>query len=229
MSATEGASTGTVQVASFSDANPNATLSDYTATINWGDGTSHHLGHVGGGQWRRLCRRRVAYLRRGRQLHHQRDDQRRRRQHGDHEQHRHGCRCGADGSRNDGRCHRRRLEQHRSGCDLQRRQSECARRATTPRRSTGAMAPPSPGYMVAVNGGGFAVERSHTYAEEGTYTISMTSTTPAADGDHCQHRHGCRRGPDRQHERDGGATEGASTSTASGCDLHRRQSERDGE
>ena len=38
--ATEGASTGQVTVASFTDANPDATAADFTATINWGDGTS---------------------------------------------------------------------------------------------------------------------------------------------------------------------------------------------
>jgi hypothetical protein len=37
---TEGSTTGTTTVATFTDANPNATASDFTATINWGDGTS---------------------------------------------------------------------------------------------------------------------------------------------------------------------------------------------
>ena len=40
VSATEGSSTGTVTVATFTDANPSATAGDFTATINWGDGTS---------------------------------------------------------------------------------------------------------------------------------------------------------------------------------------------
>jgi PKD repeat protein len=40
ITATEGASFGPVVVASFSDADPNGTTSDYTATIDWGDGTS---------------------------------------------------------------------------------------------------------------------------------------------------------------------------------------------
>jgi hypothetical protein len=38
--ATEGASTGQVTVATFTDANPDATAADFTATIDWGDGTS---------------------------------------------------------------------------------------------------------------------------------------------------------------------------------------------
>jgi hypothetical protein len=37
---TEGASTGTQTVATFTDADPNGTASDYTAIINWGDGQS---------------------------------------------------------------------------------------------------------------------------------------------------------------------------------------------
>ena len=37
---TEGSSTGTTTVATFTDANPNALASDFTATINWGDGTN---------------------------------------------------------------------------------------------------------------------------------------------------------------------------------------------
>jgi hypothetical protein len=36
--ATEGISTGATTVATFMDANPNATADDFTATINWGDG-----------------------------------------------------------------------------------------------------------------------------------------------------------------------------------------------
>ena len=36
----EGATTGTIPVATFTDANPNAAASDFTATINWGDGSS---------------------------------------------------------------------------------------------------------------------------------------------------------------------------------------------
>ena len=37
---TEGSSTGTTTVATFTDANPNALASDFTATIYWGDGTT---------------------------------------------------------------------------------------------------------------------------------------------------------------------------------------------
>ena len=37
---TEGSTTGTTTVATFTDADPNATASDFTATIDWGDGTS---------------------------------------------------------------------------------------------------------------------------------------------------------------------------------------------
>ena len=46
VSATEGITTGPVEVASFTDANPNAPLSDFTATINWGDGTTATAGTV---------------------------------------------------------------------------------------------------------------------------------------------------------------------------------------
>jgi len=40
ISATEGASTGAATVATFTDASPKAVAGDFTATINWGDGTS---------------------------------------------------------------------------------------------------------------------------------------------------------------------------------------------
>jgi hypothetical protein len=40
LTGTEGSTTGTATVATFTDANPNATVSDFAATINWGDGTS---------------------------------------------------------------------------------------------------------------------------------------------------------------------------------------------
>ena len=40
VSGTEGAAISSATVATFTDANPNATASDFTATINWGDGTS---------------------------------------------------------------------------------------------------------------------------------------------------------------------------------------------
>jgi ribosomal protein L6P/L9E len=40
VSGTEGAAISDTTVATFTDANPNATASDFTATINWGDGTS---------------------------------------------------------------------------------------------------------------------------------------------------------------------------------------------
>ena len=38
--ATEGAATGTVALASLTDDDPGGTTSDYTATVNWGDGTT---------------------------------------------------------------------------------------------------------------------------------------------------------------------------------------------
>src|SRR5581483_1025716 len=37
---TEGASTGSVRVATFTDSNPNAIATDFSATIDWGDGTT---------------------------------------------------------------------------------------------------------------------------------------------------------------------------------------------
>jgi len=40
LSGSEAVSTGTVEAASFTDANPNAAAGDFTATIDWGDGTS---------------------------------------------------------------------------------------------------------------------------------------------------------------------------------------------
>jgi hypothetical protein len=40
ITATEGTATATLVVASFTDADPNGTLADYTATIDWGDGSS---------------------------------------------------------------------------------------------------------------------------------------------------------------------------------------------
>jgi hypothetical protein len=40
VSGTEGVAISGATVASFTDTNPNATASDFTATINWGDGTS---------------------------------------------------------------------------------------------------------------------------------------------------------------------------------------------
>ncbi len=46
VSATEGSSTGTVTVATFTDANPNAPTTDFTATINWGDGGATSTGTV---------------------------------------------------------------------------------------------------------------------------------------------------------------------------------------
>jgi PKD repeat protein len=38
--ATEGTSTGTIEVGTFTDSNPTAPVSDFTASIDWGDGTS---------------------------------------------------------------------------------------------------------------------------------------------------------------------------------------------
>jgi uncharacterized repeat protein (TIGR03803 family) len=40
ITATEGSTTGTIPIATFTDANPNATASDFTATIDWGDGST---------------------------------------------------------------------------------------------------------------------------------------------------------------------------------------------
>ena len=40
VSGTEGTAISDATVATFTDANPNATASDFTATIDWGDGTS---------------------------------------------------------------------------------------------------------------------------------------------------------------------------------------------
>jgi uncharacterized repeat protein (TIGR01451 family) len=47
-SLTEGQSTGTFTVAVFSDANTNAPLSDFTAVVNWGDGTSSTITSANG-------------------------------------------------------------------------------------------------------------------------------------------------------------------------------------
>src|SRR5207247_1244098 len=46
ISATEGASTGTVTVANFSHANPGDHTADFTATINWGDGSPTSSGAI---------------------------------------------------------------------------------------------------------------------------------------------------------------------------------------
>ncbi len=46
VSATEGANTGSVPVATFTDGNPTATVADFTATIDWGDGSPTSLGSV---------------------------------------------------------------------------------------------------------------------------------------------------------------------------------------
>ena len=50
VSATEGSSTGTVTVATFTDANPSATAGDFTATIDWGDGTTLERDDHGGSE-----------------------------------------------------------------------------------------------------------------------------------------------------------------------------------
>jgi hypothetical protein len=44
--ATEGTSTGSVEVGTFTDSNPTAPISDFTASINWGDGTSTDTGTI---------------------------------------------------------------------------------------------------------------------------------------------------------------------------------------
>jgi probable HAF family extracellular repeat protein len=46
ISAIEGASDKLVQVATFTDGDPNATLADFTATINWGDGSPAGTGTI---------------------------------------------------------------------------------------------------------------------------------------------------------------------------------------
>jgi uncharacterized repeat protein (TIGR01451 family) len=48
-SATEGAGTGSLTLASFTDANPSPDISDYTATVAWGDGQSDTLTAANGG------------------------------------------------------------------------------------------------------------------------------------------------------------------------------------
>jgi hypothetical protein len=48
-SATEGASTGTLTLARFTDANPNPDITDLSATVNWGDGHSDTLTSANGG------------------------------------------------------------------------------------------------------------------------------------------------------------------------------------
>lgn len=49
ISAVEGTSTGTVTLATFTDADPNGTLSDYSASVTWGDGTAAETATVSGG------------------------------------------------------------------------------------------------------------------------------------------------------------------------------------
>ena len=81
-----GGSTGTVTVATFTDANPNATVGDFTATINWGDG--HDLDrddHRGSNGVFSVAG--TPHLCGGRQRHDHRHDRRRRRQHDDRNQH----------------------------------------------------------------------------------------------------------------------------------------------
>src|SRR5439155_336350 len=46
VSATEGADSGSQTVATFTDANPAAPLSDFSATIDWGDGTATTAGTI---------------------------------------------------------------------------------------------------------------------------------------------------------------------------------------
>jgi hypothetical protein len=46
---TEGASTGSIAVATFTDGNPTATTADFTAVVSWGDGTSDTITSAGGG------------------------------------------------------------------------------------------------------------------------------------------------------------------------------------
>jgi hypothetical protein len=46
VTATEGIGSGSQQVATFTDANPKATLSDFTATIDWGDNTTPTTGTI---------------------------------------------------------------------------------------------------------------------------------------------------------------------------------------
>ena len=84
ISATEGAPI-TATVATFTDANPNAAVGDFTATINWGDGTTS-TGTITETE-RCLLGRWHAHLCGGGQGRDQRHDHRRRRQHGDRDQH----------------------------------------------------------------------------------------------------------------------------------------------
>jgi len=48
VSATEGLSTGTVPVATFTDPDPNSQASEYSASINWGDGSAPSGGSISG-------------------------------------------------------------------------------------------------------------------------------------------------------------------------------------
>ena len=48
LTATEGAPAGTVPLASLADSDPNATASDYTATVDWGDGSPDTPGTITG-------------------------------------------------------------------------------------------------------------------------------------------------------------------------------------
>jgi putative cell wall-binding protein len=42
----EGSSTGSVEIGSFTDSDPTAPVSDFTATVNWGDGSSTSVGTI---------------------------------------------------------------------------------------------------------------------------------------------------------------------------------------
>ena len=98
ISGTEGAAlAGTTTVATFTDADPNGTLGDYTATINLGDGHTFERDHCDDRQ--RLCGRGRPHLCGARQLYADRDHQRRWRQHDDGDRQRDDCGCGADGER----------------------------------------------------------------------------------------------------------------------------------
>ena len=91
LSAAEGASISGATVATFTDANPNAVASDFTATINWGDGTTPTAGTVSADAGGGFSGQRRPQLRRRGQVHGRRDDHRRRRQH--RQRHRARPRC----------------------------------------------------------------------------------------------------------------------------------------
>ena len=109
-------------VASFTDADPNAAVGDYTATITWGDGTNS-AGTItanpsGGFNVTGSCG--------GRHVRDQRHHHRCRRQHGERDQHRDHCRCRAQRGGDSHHRHGGRSHPCDDGCELHRRQPERA-------------------------------------------------------------------------------------------------------